>query len=63
VKAEYDFSTMKRKGHPLRKKVSQGELKLISPLDIPDKEAKLARLTPSERAFITGLLDSQRIKS
>ena len=63
MKAEYDFSTMKRKGHPSSQKVSQGELKLVNPLDIPDKEAKLAKLTPSERVFITGLLDSQRIKS
>ena len=36
MKAEYDLSTVKRKGHPLREKVSRGEITLLSPLDIPD---------------------------
>jgi len=47
VKAEYDLSKMKRKGHPLREKVSRGEITLTCPLDIPDKETKLAALPPT----------------
>ena len=58
MKAEYDLSAMKRNGHPLRKKVLQGEVRLINPMDIPDKEAKLAALTPDERKFITRLIES-----
>ena len=58
MKAEYNLSTMKRKGHPLREKVSRGEIKLIDPFDIPDRESKLAKLSPEEREFITRLLES-----
>ena len=58
MKAEYDLSVMKRNGHPLRKKVSQGEFRPINPLDIPDMESKLDKLTPDERVIITGLLES-----
>jgi len=58
MKTEYDLSTMKRKGHPLRKKVLQGEVKLLNPLDIPDREVKLAALSQEEREFITELLES-----
>jgi hypothetical protein len=57
VKTEYDLSTMKRKGHPLREKIFQGKIKLINPLDIPDKDSKLAKLSLEERELITGLLD------
>ena len=56
VKAEYDLSTMKRRGHPLREKVARGDITLISPLDIPDKEAKLAALHSDERTFVTDFL-------
>jgi len=56
VKAEYDLSKMKRRGHPLREKVSRGDITLISPLDIPDREAKLAALPSDERAFVTDFL-------
>ena len=56
MKAEYDLSKMKRRGHPLREKVSRGEIKLLSPLDIPDRESKLAALPPNERAFVTDFL-------
>ena len=62
MKAEYDLSVMKRNGHPLRKKVSRGEFRLINPLDIPDREAKLDRLTPDERVFVIGLLESYHTK-
>jgi len=62
MKAEYDLSVMKRNGHPLRKKVSQGEFKLINPLDIPDWESKLDKLTPDERDFFTELLKSYYVK-
>ena len=58
MKAEYDLGAMKRNGHPLRKKVSQGKIQLINPMDIPDKEKKLAALTPDERKFITKLIES-----
>ena len=56
MKTEYDLSTMKRKGHPLREKVSRGEIVLISPLNIPDREVKLAALSPDEREFVTEFL-------
>ena len=56
MKTEYDLSTMTRRGHPLREKVSQGEITLICPLDIPNREAKLAALPPDERAFVTEFL-------
>jgi len=56
VKAEYDLSTMKRRGHPLREKVSRGEITLINPLEIPDREAKIATLPPDERVFVTEFL-------
>jgi len=56
VKAEYDLSKMKRKGHPLREKVLRGEITLMCPLDIPDRETKLAALPPDERAFVTDFL-------
>ena len=62
MKAEYNLSIMKRNGHPLRKKVSQGEFKLINPIDIPDREAKLEKLTPEERDFVTQLLESNYSK-
>jgi len=60
VKAEYDLSTMKRRGHPLRERISRGEIKLINPLDIPDREAKLAALPPDERASVTEFLKTLR---
>ena len=62
MKAEYDLSTMKRKGHPLRQKVLLGEIKLINPFDIPDRELKLSKLAPEERELITGLIESLRNK-
>ena len=58
IKAEYDLSAMKRNGHPLRKKASQGEVRLINPMDIPDKEKKLAALTTGERQFIIRFIES-----
>ena len=61
MKAEYNLNTMKRKGHPLREKVKRGELKLVSPSDIPDRESKLAQLTPDEREVIMRLLESDYI--
>jgi len=56
VKAEYDLSTMKRKGHPLRKKVARGEVTLINPFDIPSREAKLSVLSSDERASVVDFL-------
>ena len=63
MKTEYDLSIMKHKGHPLREKVSRGELKLITPFDIPDKESKLAKLTQDEREFVMELLESDYLRS
>ena len=60
MKAEYDLSAMKRKGHPLRQKVLQGKIKLINPLDIPDMELKLSKLAPGERESIRELIESLR---
>ena len=51
MKAEYDFSTMKRRGHPLREKVARGEIVLMSPLDIPNRETKLAALPSANLNF------------
>ena len=62
MKAEYDLSVMKRNGHPLRKKVSQGEFKLVSPLDIPDRESKLDKLSSDERCFVAGVLEASCVK-
>ena len=58
MKAEYDLSTMKRKGHPLREKVSRGEIVLVNPLDIPNREAKLSTLPSDERRFVTKFLET-----
>ena len=59
MKSEYDISTLKRRGHPLREKVKRGEIKLINPFDISDQEynEKIAALNPDEREFITNLHD------
>jgi len=56
MKAEYNIAAMKSRGHPLRKKVAKGEIKLIDPYSMPDSELnkKLALLTPEERElFLT----------
>ena len=58
MEAEYDLSKMKRRGHPLREKISRGEITLINPLDILDREAKLAALSPDERIFVTEFLET-----
>jgi hypothetical protein len=57
LKAEYDLSMMKRKGHPLREKISQGKIKLIDPFDIPDKESKLGKLSSEELKLVTEFLE------
>ena len=57
MKTEYDLSAMKSKGHPLREKVSRGEIVLVSPLDIPNREAKLSVLSPGERVLVAGFLE------
>ena len=62
MKAEYDLSKMKRKGHPLREKIARGEVTLINPLDIPDREAKLAALPPEDREIVTRYLHSLQEK-
>ncbi|MCL2446618.1 MAG: hypothetical protein FWD06_07625 [Oscillospiraceae bacterium] len=56
MKAEYNLLSMKRKGHPLRDKVERGDLRLINPLNIPDRDTKLAALSPEERELVVGLL-------
>ena len=57
MKAEYDLTKLKRVAHPLQKKIDKGEIKLISILDIPDREAKLAALEPDEREFVLELFN------
>ena len=60
MKDEYDLRKMKRRGHPLRDKVSKGEITLTCPLDIPDREAKLAALPTDESAFVADFLRTLR---
>ena len=38
MKAEYDFSKMKSRGHPLRNKVQRGEVVLVNPFEISKGE-------------------------
>ena len=57
MKTEYDLRTMKRKGHPLREKAKQGKVKLINPFDIPDRESKLAKLSPEEQKVVAEMLE------
>jgi hypothetical protein len=63
LKTEYDLTIMKRRGHPLRNRVLLGEVKLLSPLDIPNKESKLAALSPDERDFIINALELYNAKN
>ena len=58
MKTEYNLSTMKRRGHPLRDKVSRGELVLINPLDIPNKDAKVSMLPPDEQTLVIKFLET-----
>jgi hypothetical protein len=58
MKSEYDLTTMKRRGHPLREKVSRGEIMLTNPLDIPNWEAKISVLSTDERMFINEFFES-----
>ena len=55
MKAEYDLTKLKRVAHPLQTKIDNGEVKLISIFDIPDREAKLSALEPDEREFVLDL--------
>jgi len=38
MKAEYDLSKMKSRGHPLRDKVQRGEIVLVNPFEISKGE-------------------------
>ena len=58
MKAEYDLRTMSRKGHPLREKAKKGKIKLVNPLDIPDYESKLGKLSSDEKKVIADMLDT-----
>jgi hypothetical protein len=62
MKTEYDLSTMKRRGHPLRNKASRGEIKLISPLDISDRESKMKLLALDEYEIVAELIDETKKK-
>ena len=55
MKAEYDLTKLKRVKHPMQAKIDSGEIKLISILDIPNREEKLAALDPNEREFVLEL--------
>ena len=57
IKAEYDFTKLKRAKHPMQAKIDRGEVKLTSILDIPNREEKLAALDPDERAFVLELFE------
>jgi hypothetical protein len=58
VKIEYDLSAMNRRGHPLREKVERGKIVLMSPLEIPNREAKLSALPADERKFVIEFLET-----
>ena len=60
MKTEYNLNTMKRRGHPLRERVSRGEIALINPLDIPDKEAKISKLSADEKILVINYLEKIR---
>ena len=61
MKSEYDFSKLKRRGHPLREKIDRGEVKLLDPFNVPEEDfnAKLANLNPDEREFIISIRNSK----
>ena len=65
MKSEYDISTLKHRGHPLREKVMSGEIKLIDPFDISDDDynAKIVALTPDEREFAISIRNARKNKS
>ena len=58
MKPEYNLEIMKRRGHPLREKVSRGEIVLVNPLDISNRETNLSALSPDERVFVTEILET-----
>ena len=55
MKAEYDLTKLKKGSHPMQDKIDSGELKLMSILDIPSKDEKMAALGPDEREFVLEL--------
>ena len=57
MKAEYNLNIMKRRGHPLREKVSRGEVVLLNPLEIPNTTSKLSLLSPDEQVLVTEFLE------
>ena len=58
MKTEYDLSTMKRRGHPLREKVSRGEIMLVNPLGISDRETKISVLSHDEQVFVAEFFET-----
>ena len=54
MKAEYNIASMKRRGHPLRKKISKGEIKLVDLFNVSDNEfnEKLASLPLDEKELV-----------
>jgi len=55
MQTEYDFTKLRRVTHPMQARIDKGEVKLISILDIPDRERKLSALEPDEREFVQEL--------
>ena len=55
MKAEYDLTKLKRVKHPMQARIDNGEIKLTSIFDIPNREEKLAALDPDEREFVLEL--------
>jgi DNA-binding winged helix-turn-helix (wHTH) protein len=64
MKSEYDISTLKRKGHPLREKVIKGEITLTDPFDISDEEfnEKISALSLDEQEFVTNIRNEKYLK-
>ena len=63
MKAKYNISTLKRRGHPLREKIKKNEITLLDPFDISDEDfnQKLAELNPEERGFITDVRNNKYV--
>ncbi|MCL2049905.1 MAG: hypothetical protein FWG87_14380 [Defluviitaleaceae bacterium] len=65
MKAKYNISTLKRRGHPLSEKIRKNEITLLNPFDISDEDfnQKLAELNPEERGFITAVRNNRILKA
>jgi hypothetical protein len=64
MKSEYNISTLKRRGHPLREKVKRGEIKLLDPFDISEEEfqEKIKLLDDEQREYVLERKNRAEIK-